>query len=190
MSNLYLLVSVIPLVQRRAPLKSSCFIGWTFSILHLFLVAFPGAPALSPCHFGVDLCLYTWCCKPWRTGSSLSRSFSPTLQLLFFKHMSEPLCATQLKRRTAMLVEKSATSFPTYYSFGQCCHTMPWNDSWAFGVAPVRHFCSLEVIFWLLSRTKIGLISSNMPWGMMSWWIYRYIRLSTSLFLLPSTPAA
>ena len=108
----------------------------------------------------------------------------------FFKHMSEPLCATQLKRRTAMLVEKSATSFPTYYSSGQCCHTMPWNDSWAFGVAPVRHFCSLKVIFWLLSRTKIGLISSNMPSGMMSWCIYWYIRLSTSLFLLPPTPAA
>ena len=76
--NLYLLVSVIPPVQRRAPLKFSCFIGWTFSILHLFLIAFPGAPPLSPGLFGVDLCLYAWCCKLLRTGSSLCSSFSPT----------------------------------------------------------------------------------------------------------------
>ena len=57
-SNLYLLVSVIPPVQRRALLKSACFIGWTFSILHFFLIAFPGTPPLSPGIFGVDLCLY------------------------------------------------------------------------------------------------------------------------------------
>ena len=74
-SNLNLLVSVFPPVQRRAPLTSSCFIGSTFNILDLFLRhSLPGPSPFLPAVL-VRICAFddARCCIPWRTESSLCK---------------------------------------------------------------------------------------------------------------------
>ena len=125
--------------QKNFPASSTWWHFFEVQV-HLSLIALPNAPPLSP---GLLV---------WIRAITLDvvgrDGQDPPLQLLlsdnvstFFNHISEPLCAPRLKRMTAILVEKSTTPFPTHYSLRQCCHTMPWNDSWAFWVAPIRPFC-------------------------------------------------
>ena len=101
----------------------------------------------------------------------------------FFKHISEPPCAPLLIKENGSNVGRDIYNLSNILVL---LAMLPRDAmEWFLGVLDGTSQAFLEK--WLLGQSNIEL-TPNMSSGMMSWWIYWYIRLSTSHYLLPATP--